>query len=127
MSADGGTMLGKAVGGTDSGAYIWDAIHGSGNLGKVLTQAHGLGEALAGWTLTDARAITLDGRTVVGVGINPAGQSEAWIAYLGTPIPEPSALALSALALMPLVRRRRRIQVPLVRDTSPGNAHRSRC
>ena len=38
---------------------------------------------LAGWTLTYARGISADGRTIVGDGMNPCGQPEAWIAHLG--------------------------------------------
>jgi len=35
---------------------------------------------LTGWQLTSARGISTDGNTIVGSGINPAGQYEAWIA-----------------------------------------------
>ena len=37
---------------------------------------------LGGWTLTSARAVSADGLTIVGVGINPAGNEEVWIATL---------------------------------------------
>jgi hypothetical protein len=40
---------------------------------------------MSGWELTHARAITPDGRIIVGDGRNPAGQQEAWIADLRPP------------------------------------------
>jgi uncharacterized membrane protein len=62
---------------------------------------------LAGWKLSIATAISADGQTVVGYGINPSGLTEAWIAT----VPEPSTLVLSAgaamgLGLVTLSRRR---------------------
>src|SRR5262249_29619862 len=41
------------------------------------------GHDLTGWTLNLASAISADGRTIVGLGRNPAGQLEAWVARLG--------------------------------------------
>ncbi len=40
------------------------------------------GVDLAGWTLTTAYDVTPDGETFVGVGINPLGQTEGWIASI---------------------------------------------
>jgi hypothetical protein len=106
MSADGSIMLGVATGGTDSGPYIWDAIHGSRNLRQELINEYGLGASLAGWSLTQSYILSPDGRTIVGQGVNPAGITETWIAYLGTPVPEPSTLLLAALAVAPFAWRR---------------------
>lgn len=39
----------------------------------------------AGWKLTLARAVSANGRVIVGEGINPAGQKEAWRAILPEP------------------------------------------
>jgi probable HAF family extracellular repeat protein len=65
---------------------------------------------LTGWVLGDANAISADGRWVTGTGINPSGQSEAWVANIA-PIPEPSSVALAGLGLAALAgygwRRRR--------------------
>lgn len=107
MSADASILVGGASGGTDSGLYIWDAVHGSRSLRNVLSQDHGLTAALAGWSLTQVTLLSPDGLTVVGKGINPLGKSEAWIAYLGTPVPEPSTSSLLMLALGATVARRR--------------------
>jgi len=56
-----------------------------------------------GWTLTEVADISADGRTVVGMGINPAGQEEAWMAT----VPEPSTLVLLAVGGLAALRRTR--------------------
>jgi uncharacterized membrane protein len=66
-------------------AFIWDQAHGMRNLQDVLINDYGLD--LTGWTLTIARDISDDGRTIIGDGINPEGQSQAWIARLPAPAP----------------------------------------
>jgi probable HAF family extracellular repeat protein len=66
--------------------FIWDEVRGSRYLFDVLRNEYGLGAALAGWSdLALASAISGDGRTIVGLGVNPDGNGEAWIAYLGPP------------------------------------------
>ena len=59
---------------------IWDAEHGMRELLLVLEGDYGLD--FSGWSLflTDMSA---DGRTFVGVGTNPSGDREAWIASMG--------------------------------------------
>ena len=105
VSGDGSIIVGQAsgsvAGGDDRTAFIWDATHGIRGLQDVLVNDYGLD--LTGWTLRPAQGISADGTTIVGWGINPAGQTEAWRAV----IPEPSSLSLLALAGVALVRRRR--------------------
>jgi len=61
---------------------------------------------LTGWTLVRAMGISDDGLTIVGQGLNPSGQTEAWIAI----IPEPSTALLFAfgLAILASSKHRRR-------------------
>jgi hypothetical protein len=73
------------------------------NLRELLIAGGATG--LTGWTLTQASAISADGRVIVGYGRNPAGNTEAWIAI----IPEPSSLlqlAIAAAASVVLLLRR---------------------
>jgi uncharacterized membrane protein len=90
VSTDGTTIVGEMSapangggggGGQSNAAFIWTQASGFQDLQQVLATDDGLGSELAGWTLTEATAITPDGNTIVGVGIGPQGQ-EGWIAQL---------------------------------------------
>ncbi|MBI5762666.1 MAG: PEP-CTERM sorting domain-containing protein [Planctomycetes bacterium] len=61
------------------------------------------GMDLAGWVLESAQGISSDGLTIVGNGINPAGQPEGWIVHL----PEPATLTLLMTGILLFNRRRR--------------------
>ena len=80
VSADGSIVVGQSR--TDTNvdeAFIWDAANGMRRLQDVLA-AEGID--LTDWTLTTANGISDDGSTIVGWGINPMGQNEAWVATL---------------------------------------------
>ncbi len=75
-----GTVLGDV-----REAMIWDPMLTSGtmmSLRDYLVNEQGLGTQLTGWTLQEAQAISDDGRVIVGVGINPMGQTEAFRAQI---------------------------------------------
>jgi len=93
LSADGTVVVG--------GAEIWDAAHGARNLQQVLTDDHGLD--LMGWTLSDAVGISADGLTIAGNGVNPSGQSEAWLVV----VPEPGTGVLVMMGLASVAASRR--------------------
>jgi probable HAF family extracellular repeat protein len=97
VSADGQVIVGTA----DDGAFIWDPAHGIRPLQSVLSAA---GLDLTGWHLGGATAITPDGTTIIGHGLNPAGQSESWIAHID--VPEPTTLPFLIVACACLRRRR---------------------
>jgi uncharacterized membrane protein len=102
ISGDGSIVVGQSE--TDAGreTFIWDTAHGMRRLQDVLAADYGLD--LDGWDLVEALGISSDGLAIVGSGINPAGDHEAWIAT----IPEPSTAALLALGLVGIAMRRRR-------------------
>ena len=81
-------------------AFIWDEEHGMRSLMSVLTEEYGLD--LSGWWLSESCDISADGMTIVGVGLNPAGEYASWMVTL----PEPATLALLAAGGLALLRRR---------------------
>jgi probable HAF family extracellular repeat protein len=83
VSGDGSVIVGDpdSIGGDC--AFIWDAQNGIRNLHQVLANDYGLD--LTGWQLRGARGISSDGKTIVGWGINPSGQTEGWMANLARP------------------------------------------
>jgi len=82
VSGDGSILVGYGLSETGQQAFIWDEIHGMRDLREVLVKEYGL--ELSGWTLKMAWAISDDGLTIVGKGINADGNEEAWIARLAT-------------------------------------------
>lgn len=83
-SADGSVIVGRSEGGT---AIVWRQGGGMQNLKQLLEVDYGLD--LSGWELTYAADISDEGTIIVGTGINPDGNEEAWRAVLPPPIPAP--------------------------------------
>ena len=98
-SGDGSIIVG--VGNTTQGfdAFIWDAANGMRRLEDALSDDYGVD--LAGWNLYTASDISSDGRVIVGEGINPQGQQEAWIVA----IPEPVGVSFIGAALLAAMGR----------------------
>jgi probable HAF family extracellular repeat protein len=81
-TSDGQTIVGSGTTGNGQEAFVWDPTNGMRNLKDVLETQYGLSTRLVGWTLVEATDVTPDGNSIVGWGINPAGQTEAWVAHL---------------------------------------------
>lgn len=84
VSADGSVVVGSSS--VDpfpkTAAFIWEASHGMRDLREVLVNDYRMD--LTGWELHTAQAISPDGRTIVGRGMNPDGQPEGWMVHLGS-------------------------------------------
>ncbi len=63
-----------------------------------------------GWKELNPLAVSADGRTIVGTGMNPLGDPEAWVAV----IPSPGTAVVMAPMLAIARRRRLREQPPPV-------------
>jgi probable HAF family extracellular repeat protein len=79
-SGDGNVVVGRSYGrfGNPDEAFIWTQIAGMRNLRDVLVARGSTG--LDGWILSSANAVSENGRWVVGMGINPSGNFEAFLA-----------------------------------------------
>jgi probable HAF family extracellular repeat protein len=93
VSADGRVVAGIGSGAADFNgeAFVWFPGTGMLDLREYLV-ANGVA-SVAAWRLVDASGISHDGRTLVGIGRNPAGQGQAWIARIEideTPPPAPT-------------------------------------
>jgi probable HAF family extracellular repeat protein len=79
ICADGSMVVGYSYNGRNKEAFIWDRKTGMRSLKSVLSKC---GLNLKGWQLTEAKTISDDGLTITGIGINPNGIQEAWMARL---------------------------------------------
>ncbi|MFM7440425.1 MAG: PEP-CTERM sorting domain-containing protein [Snowella sp.] len=98
VSADGSIVVGYSYNvNSNKEAFRWTQETGMVSLKETLI---GKGLDVSGWSLTSANAISADGFTIVGNGINPSGQSEAWVANLSPePVPEPLTILGSIAAI----------------------------
>jgi uncharacterized membrane protein len=96
VSADGSVLVGADTSADMSQmyAFIWDQANGMRSLYDLLAPDVDLSD----WSLTSARGISADGLTIVGYGINPGGNTEAWMATVN-PVPVPGAALLGAIGL----------------------------
>ena len=84
VSGDGSVVIGRATSDSGAEAFIWDENNGMRSLQSVLES---LGIDLTGWAFKEATDVSADGLTIVGWGINPQNQTEAWKAFLGPGLP----------------------------------------
>jgi uncharacterized membrane protein len=84
VSADGSMVVGVSSGSNGLAPFIWNSGQGMRDLDNHLRNQ--LNFNLDGWSITEAVAISGDGRTIAGNGINPMGKREGWIANIGCAI-----------------------------------------
>jgi probable HAF family extracellular repeat protein len=102
VSGDGSVIVGQAR----NQAFIWDQTSPMRGIKDVLQNQYGLD--LTGWTLESADGISSDGLTIAGTGINPSGNTEAWIATLASSTtPPPEVRGLREIMPLSLVSARR--------------------
>jgi uncharacterized membrane protein len=83
-SADGSLLVGDMwpkSGGLPTDTLVWN-LSGAHRLRDLLVAAGVTPTALQGWVLGGPGGVSADGKVVVGGGVNPSGQGEAWIARL---------------------------------------------
>jgi len=104
-NVNGDVVVGYGTTASGKEAFIWSQRYGGlRNLEEFLTIDRNI-VVPTGWTLEEAVAVSADGGIVLGTGINPDGDTEAFLAV----IPEPaSALVLGVTGL--LAARRRRVR-----------------
>lgn len=82
VAEDGSTVVGEMnVDGVGQRAVMWGS---AGPAVMVSDYLAGFGISTAGWTLQNATAISADGRTIAGYGLNPQGSREGWVARVPT-------------------------------------------
>jgi len=94
ISGDGSLLVGESHTALGAEAFVWDATNGMRNLRTALVSD---GVDMTGWTLTHALGASADNKFIVGYGINPDGNNEAWIAQLNDSdqvVPEPTTFAI---------------------------------
>jgi len=84
VSNDGTVVVGwSQIASSEYIAFYWTQESGMQNMKDVLENNYGLD--LSGWTLITANAVSGDGKTIVGYGLNPDGKQEAWRVVLTSP------------------------------------------
>ncbi|MEO8275798.1 MAG: PEP-CTERM sorting domain-containing protein [Thermoanaerobaculia bacterium] len=103
VSPDGSIVVGAGFFPDRRVATIWDEKHGTRELKPLLLES-GLAQEIDGWTIEGAGRVLPDNVTILGGGINPAGQQDGFIAQLGPPsivqIPTASPTMLAIFAAL---------------------------
>ena len=88
VSDDGSVIVGSYLSGSGSKAFYWTSTGGMVDLRELLVNNYGLD--LTDWSLAHAYGVSASGLTIVGRGINPSGNIEAWRAVIteGTGVEE---------------------------------------
>lgn len=79
INSAGNRIVGTATDGVSNVAFLWSSTGGMLSLQDILTSQ---GADLTGWTLQLATGISGDGTWIVGYGLNPSGDVEAFRARI---------------------------------------------
>lgn len=117
VNADGSVIVGSGATAAGFEASLWTQSDGMRRLQDILQDDHGLD--LTDWVLTSAYDVSADGRYIIGEGINPDGNEEAFLAFIGdevrVDVPAPAALLLLGSAIVGLAGTGdRRSKTPIV-------------
>lgn len=77
--------------------FIWTEDAGFRSLDVAIKSDYGLD--LDGWIIGPAHAVSGDGKTIVGYGISPDGNRQAWLLDLSVPEPSSMALIVASVAI----------------------------
>ncbi|WP_168207139.1 hypothetical protein [Lacipirellula limnantheis] len=104
ISRDGSTIVGTEIlwnvpapGKTTTHASIWRLAKDGYQFARVADVLAASGVDISGWQLTNVYGVSADGRTLLGIGVDPQGINRAWYAVLS--VPEPAAGAIAAIAV----------------------------
>jgi probable HAF family extracellular repeat protein len=127
VAGDGSVVVGRASRNSRFFATRWDPINGMEPIEELLANA---GIDMAGWQLQHAEAISDDGDVIVGFGINPMGQTEAWLAsglVPGTAVPESTTATIAGFGVAAAVLYRRRDRSSQRAKSHAGLRHATLC
>lgn len=79
ISDNGSRIVGTANDGANNTGFIWTSTEGMQDLQTIIQDQGG---SAAGWTILGATGISGDGKVIVGYGINPLGDIEAFRAVI---------------------------------------------
>lgn len=112
-SSDGSVIVGQSHGGSGFEAFRWTQAIGMESVRQLLVDD---GIDMTGWSLDTAQGVSDAGDVIVGYGNNPSGNTEAWLARLGSGLITASAAQNSVASLAGVTAR---LQYS-VHDTSAG-------
>ena len=104
VSADGSVIVGFSGTESISRAVVWNSVSGMQDLNEIINLP-------SGWLLQNALGISDDGSVIVGGGINPDGNEEAWMITgfdAQAAVPEPSTYAFVLAGILGLVWMQKR-------------------
>jgi probable HAF family extracellular repeat protein len=78
VSRDGAVIVGLS----NFEAFRWTPAKGIQSIQALLVANKKLAKVLAGWTLTEAVGVSPNGRKIVGLGIDPSGNQQGWVAEI---------------------------------------------